>query len=138
MFLKTDNFSKVTPENTNWAIQNGPALLQDGENLCNPKSTSKNIRSGIGYNEKNELIVITTEQEVTPYEFAEMFKAQGYKNAIFLDGWPKKADNDPVGYKFQVTENDGSTKIEEDKMQPQRPLLQFFHAKITEKEICSE
>jgi len=128
--------SNTIPDNTQWAIQNGPVLLQDNENLCSPQNTSKMIRTGIGYNDKNELIVIATEEKVTPYEFAEIFKQQGCKNAIYLDGYPEKSDNDPVGYKFQVTQSNGSIKIEEDKMQPQRPLLQFFHAKITEKEIC--
>lgn len=136
IFLKkTGQNPDINSKNTQWAIQNGPILIKDGKNLCNSKTSSKNIRTGIGYNDKNELVVIATEEKVTPFEFAEMFKKQGCKNAVYLDGFPEKSDKDPVGYKFKVEKPDGSVQIEEDKMQEHRPLLQFFHAKITEKEI---
>lgn len=137
-FLQDTNnqqLNNINSSNIDWAIQNGPILLEDGHNLCNQSSTSKNIRTGIGYNEKNELVVIATEEKVTPHEFAEMFKQQGCKNAIYLDGYPEKSTNAPVGYKFLVTDNTGNNYIEQDPMQQNRPLLQFFHSKITEKQI---
>lgn len=137
-FLQETNnaqLNNLNPSNVDWAIQNGPILVENGQNLCNISSTSKNIRTGMGYNEKNELVIIATEEKVTPYEFAEMFKQQGCKNAIYLDGYPEKSSNDPVGYKFQITDSNNNNHVEEDYMQPNRPLLHFFHSKIIEKQI---
>lgn len=113
----------ITPNNTEWAFQNGPILLEEGQNSCNPNGTSRNIRSGIGYNDKGQLVAIVSEDKVTFFEFGELFRKMGCKNAIYLDGSPDKANNDYVGY---------SMPFAQDGMMENRPVMQFFHSTINQ------
>jgi len=68
-----------------WAFQNGLMLVQDGENIRGT-STSKVLRSGIGYDEYGSLVVIITLDPVTLRELADMFLYMDCVNAIYLDG----------------------------------------------------
>ncbi|HAY89699.1 MAG TPA: hypothetical protein DCY51_09675 [Bacteroidetes bacterium] len=76
-------------ENINYATQSGPMLLIDS--TIHPKFTlgSKNvhIRNGVGILPNgNPLFVITT-TPVNLYDFADYFRQQGCKNALYLDGF---------------------------------------------------
>ena len=83
--------SSQYPENSasvRYATQSGPMLLLNGN--IHPKfgknSPNRNIRSGVGILNKNEVIFAISNQEVTFYEFASFFKKLGCKNALYLDG----------------------------------------------------
>lgn len=69
-----------------WAFQNWPILLLDGQNPHSPNTKSKLNRSGIWYKKDGTLIVIYAEKPVNFWEFAELFRKQDCTNAIFLDG----------------------------------------------------
>lgn len=99
-----------------WAFQNGPVLLKEGANNHNRNGTHRCYRTGIGNTKNNELVVIASKKPVNLYEFAELFRLQGCKNAVYLDGEKTKGDNDYVGYKLGT---------DEDKMKAGRPILMF-------------
>ncbi|NCD01106.1 hypothetical protein EOL94_03385 [bacterium] len=72
-----------------WAFQNGPMLIHRGEYMADDFSwDSKYIRSGIGFNDNNEIVVIYSNTPVSMPEFSRIFAEQGCKNAIYLDGGP--------------------------------------------------
>lgn len=106
-----------------WAFQNGPYLLIDDVNDHNPESTNKFIRTGLGYNDANELVFIKSSQPVSFYEFAQIFKTEGCKNAIYLDGNVEKY----LGYK--VTDK-STQETHEDPVMEGRFVLQFYHSEI--------
>ena len=91
---------KIGKKDIKWAFQNGPILLQNGENINNANSKNVNIRSGIGFKANGELVTIVSKDKMTFYDFAELFQKEGCTNAIYLDGSPEKSDNDYVGYKI--------------------------------------
>lgn len=118
MFLSQESkTSALTPKDIEWAIQNGPVLLKEGENPHFKNSDKRAYRTGIGYNEKNEMVVIASKKPVSMYEFAELFSLKGCKNAIYLDGEKTQGSNDYVGYKFGNNE---------DKMKSDRKVMMFF------------
>lgn len=95
-----------------WAFQNGPMLVQHGQNVRGT-SQSRFVRSGIGYTPEGEVIVIITKDPVTFSEFADMFVKEGCQDAIYLDG-----DRIYVGY----ADESGSYGMVEDAIK-----LQFFN-----------
>lgn len=97
------------------AFQNWPILLLDGENKRNPEWTSKNNRSGIWFTPEWKAFVLYSDEPVTFYEFAELFKVQGCTNAIYLDG------NIAAGYEDATGPH---WKLEKDAIK-----LQFYHQK---------
>ena len=74
------------------AAQSGPMLVIDGNinTLFDPNSVNKNIRIGVGTFSKNGiafLVVIRSQNEVSFYEFAKVFKDKfNCSNALYLDG----------------------------------------------------
>lgn len=97
------------------AFQNWPILLLDGENRRNPESTSRYSRSGIWFTPEWRAFVIYSDEPVTFYEFAELFKKQGCTNAIYLDG------NIAAGYEDKTGSHG---QLDKDAIK-----LQFFHQK---------
>lgn len=99
-----------------WAFQNGPILLSNGENPHNPNSTSNYYRTGIGFI-NNKLIVLSSTQKCNLHDFGMLFKEKyNVDNAIYLDGYPDQRDY--IGMKSSDTDN---TNVLDG-----RYLLQFF------------
>jgi uncharacterized protein YigE (DUF2233 family) len=70
------------------ATQSGPLLVIDGtlHPAFREDSTSRNIRNGVGVLSKHEVVFAISEQPVTFYEFATLFRnGLGCKDALFLD-----------------------------------------------------
>jgi uncharacterized protein YigE (DUF2233 family) len=70
------------------ATQSGPLLVIDG--VLHPAfredSTSRNIRNGVGVLSRHEVVFAISEEPVTFYEFATLFRnGLGCKDALFLD-----------------------------------------------------
>jgi len=110
-FFMSSYDNQSSSDSIQWAIQNGFSLVIGGKNVCNPNSDSNTSRSGIGYREKM-LVVIISENVITPYKFAELFIREGCSDAIFLDGGPE------VGYSYK--DHNSLSKSSAIK-------LQFFH-----------
>ena len=76
-------------ENINYATQSGPMLVIDS--TIHPKfmlgSKNVHIRNGVGILPNgNSLFAIST-KPVNLYDFADFFRKQGCKNALYLDGF---------------------------------------------------
>lgn len=72
-----------------FATQSGPLLLRRGQ--IHPKfsagSANRKIRSGVGVNEKGEVIFAVSKGFVNFHDFASLFKNQlGCNDALYLDG----------------------------------------------------
>ena len=77
----------VQMQNAIFAIQNGPALIINGQNIHDQESRSKVSRIGIGFTDHNELVVADSQKPVTMYELAAVLLRHGVKQAIYLDGF---------------------------------------------------
>ncbi len=71
------------------ATQSGPMLVIDG--ALHPSfrkdSTSKYVRNGVGVLDEHRVLFVISEQPVTFYEFATLFRdGLGCKDALYLDG----------------------------------------------------
>jgi uncharacterized protein YigE (DUF2233 family) len=76
-------------KNVELATQSGPLLVIDG--ALHPSfrkdSTSKYLRNGVGILSEHEVLLVISEQPVTFYEFATLFRdGLGCKDALYLDG----------------------------------------------------
>lgn len=73
----------------NYATQSGPMLVIDGEihSAFKANSTNLNIRNGVGILQNNEVLFVISKKGINFYDFAEYFKEQGCKNALYLDGF---------------------------------------------------
>lgn len=71
-----------------YATQSGPMLVVN--NNIHPvfKKNSKhyNIRNGVGVLPNGNLLFAMSKDTITLYDFAEFFKSNGCKNALYLDG----------------------------------------------------
>jgi uncharacterized protein YigE (DUF2233 family) len=70
------------------ATQSGPLLVLDGalHPAFREDSTSRHIRNGVGVLSRHEVVFAISEQPVTFYEFAQLFRnGLGCKDALFLD-----------------------------------------------------
>jgi uncharacterized protein YigE (DUF2233 family) len=70
------------------ATQSGPLLVLDGalHPAFRKDSTSRYIRNGVGVLSRHEVVFAISEQPVTFYEFAQLFRnGLGCKDALFLD-----------------------------------------------------
>jgi uncharacterized protein YigE (DUF2233 family) len=75
-------------ENVQIATQSGPLLVLDGalHPAFREESTSRNIRNGVGVLSPHEVVFAISEEPVTFYEFATLFRnGLGCKDALFLD-----------------------------------------------------
>lgn len=75
-------------ERVHVATQSGPMLVIDGtlHPAFRESSSSRFIRNGVGVLSRNEVVFAISEQPVTLYEFAVLFRnGLGCKDALFLD-----------------------------------------------------
>ncbi len=74
--------------NINYATQSGPMLVIN--NRIHPifvkDSKHFNIRNGVGVLPNGELLFAMSKDTITLYDFANFFKSNGCKNALYLDG----------------------------------------------------
>jgi uncharacterized protein YigE (DUF2233 family) len=72
-----------------FATQSGPMLLIDGKIHAAFTANSKNlnIRNGVGILPNGKVIFAISKAEINFYDFANFFKKQGCKNALYLDGF---------------------------------------------------
>lgn len=72
-----------------YATQSGPMLVVDS--LVNPlfsdPSPNRHIRNGVGVTAEGRLVLAISEQEVTFFELAELFRQHGCREALYLDGF---------------------------------------------------
>jgi uncharacterized protein YigE (DUF2233 family) len=83
----TEEYEKYRAQ-TAYATQSGPMLLIDGaiNSKFNAKSNSRFVRNGVGILPDNRIIFIISDDTITFYDFALLFKNFGCKNALYLDG----------------------------------------------------
>jgi uncharacterized protein YigE (DUF2233 family) len=97
-----------------FATQSGPMLVIDGEihPAFNKKSVNFNIRNGVGVQEDGTIVFVLSEESVTLYEFAEVFR-QRFKcqNALYLDGAISKMYNPKLDMKGTSGEFGGMISI---------------------------
>ena len=113
--LKSDNLAQIK-HSIEYATQSGPMLVIDGKlhPKFDPKSTSLNIRNGVGIDGDKMLFAISNEK-VNFHSFASLFKDHlNTPNALFLDGAvsklyaPELKRNDsgvPMGPIIAITAN---------------------------------
>jgi uncharacterized protein YigE (DUF2233 family) len=84
---------KFEEKNIRFATQSGPMLLVDGEfhPAFNKGSSNLNIRNGVGILPNGDVIFAISTQPINFYHFAEFFKSQGCRNALYLDGFVSRA-----------------------------------------------
>ncbi|MGD9740961.1 MAG: phosphodiester glycosidase family protein [Bauldia sp.] len=86
--METNRFVAERPD-AMFATQSGPMLLIDGEVHPRflPDSDSRKLRNGVGIVDEHTVAFVLTNNAVTFYEFALMFRdALGVRNALYLDG----------------------------------------------------
>lgn len=121
-YITTDKRAFVTPTEKfkddgeiEFATQSGPMLVVAG--IINPEFTPNseniNVRNGVCVLENNHVLFAISRRAVNFYDFAEFFKKQGCRDALYLDGFvsrmflPEKniADTDgDFGVMIGVTE----------------------------------
>lgn len=76
-------------EDIDYATQSGPMLVIDGTIHPAFRQGSRNvhIRNGVGILPDGKLLFIMTKEKINFYDFATLFKEQGCKNALYLDGF---------------------------------------------------
>ena len=79
------------------AIQSGPMLLINGKINRDFSRHSKNLfmRSGIGVAKDRSVVIILSEEVISFYRFAKLFKKHGAYNALYLDGGPTAVMYEP-------------------------------------------
>lgn len=84
---KTADFKAASP--IEYATQSGPMLVIDGDIHPAFVEGSKNlhIRNGVGVLPNGTLLFAMSKDVINLYDFAEFFKANGCKNALYLDGF---------------------------------------------------
>jgi uncharacterized protein YigE (DUF2233 family) len=96
VFLVSDEGARVVEsslypllnENVVLATQSGPLLVLDGalHPAFREDSTSRYLRNGVGVLSRHEVVFAISEQPVTFFEFAHLFRnGLGCKDALFLD-----------------------------------------------------
>lgn len=83
---KTTDFKPNS--NITYATQSGPMLVID--NKIHPvfvkDSKHFNVRNGVGVLPNGKLLFAMSKDTITLYDFADFFKSNGCKNALYLDG----------------------------------------------------
>ena len=71
-----------------YATQSGPMLLIDGKMhpAFNEGSPNRLIRNGVGILRDGRLLFAMSKEPINFFDFASYFRAQGCKNALYLDG----------------------------------------------------
>lgn len=90
---KTEDFQNT--KKIKFATQSGPMLVIDGQihKAFDKNSTNLNIRNGVGILPNNDIIFVMSKKEINFYKFADYFKKQGCKNALYLDGFVSRTYN---------------------------------------------
>lgn len=72
----------------NFATQSGPMLVINGviHSAFQEHSKNLNIRNGVGILPDGSMLFVMSKKPVNLYSFAHLFKEQGCKNALYLDG----------------------------------------------------
>jgi uncharacterized protein YigE (DUF2233 family) len=86
--LVSKGVSKGVNEGVRIATQSGPLLVLDGalHPAFREDSTSRFVRNGVGILSRHEVVFAISEQPVTFYEFAVLFRnGLGCRDALFLD-----------------------------------------------------
>jgi uncharacterized protein YigE (DUF2233 family) len=86
--VETEAFAKsgVKPD---FASQSGPMLVINGKvhPKISPTGTSRKLRNGVGIDDAGKVTFVISENAVTFWEFASLFKDDlAAKNALFFDG----------------------------------------------------
>ncbi|MBK8621393.1 MAG: phosphodiester glycosidase family protein [Saprospiraceae bacterium] len=87
--LSTSNIEQELLNSFKYATQSGPMVVVDGKINPNFKEGSENtnIRSGVGINEKGNIVFVISNEKVNFYDFSSFFKYNlKCKNALYLDG----------------------------------------------------
>jgi uncharacterized protein YigE (DUF2233 family) len=100
--LATAEYASANAHPT-YAVQSGPLLLQKG--LTHPafraESTNRLNRNGVGILPDGKVLFAISEFKQGKYpnlfEFADFFRSQGCRDALFLDGFISQMFADPVG-----------------------------------------
>lgn len=83
----SENFDISNP--IQYATQSGPMLLIDGQ--FHPRfrqgSSNVHIRNGVGILPNGNLLFAISTKRINFYDFANFFKKNGCKNALYLDGF---------------------------------------------------
>jgi len=76
-----------------FATQSGPMLLIDGRihPAFKEGSANLNFRNGVGVLSDGRVLFAISKKPVNFYDFANWFKAQGCRNALYLDGLVSRA-----------------------------------------------
>ena len=85
--IESSRYAQIQ-EKVELATQSGPLLVLDGalHPAFRRDSTSRNVRNGVGVLSAHEVVFAISEQPVTFYEFAVLFRnGLGCKDALFLD-----------------------------------------------------
>ena len=87
-YITTTQRYKQHP-NIQYATQSGPMLVIDGKihPAFKKGSTNLNIRNGVGILPNNTIIFAMSKTPINFYDFADYFKKQGCKQALYLDGF---------------------------------------------------
>jgi uncharacterized protein YigE (DUF2233 family) len=101
--VETEAFAKsgVKPD---FASQSGPMLVINGKvhPKISPTGTSRKLRNGVGIDDKGKVTFVISENAVTFWEFASLFKDDlAAKNALFFDGTVSSL------YAPEINRNDG-------------------------------
>jgi prepilin-type processing-associated H-X9-DG protein len=101
--METDAFAKsgVKPD---YASQSGPMLVVNGKihPKFSPTGTSRKLRNGVGVDDQGVVTFVISENAVTFWEFASLFKDDlKSRNALFFDGSVSSL------YAPEVNRNDG-------------------------------
>lgn len=86
--VRSERFDSLA-HSMSYATQSGPMLLENGEilSIFGKKSPNRNIRSGVGIIDSNQIVFVISREPVTFYEFAAFFKETFHcKTALYLDG----------------------------------------------------
>ena len=90
VICKTESF--VMDKSIKYATQSGPMLVIDDKIHSKFTNGSKNlnIRNGVGVLPNGNLLFAMSKEKINFYDFANFFKEQGCKNALYLDGFVSK------------------------------------------------
>ena len=71
-----------------YALQSGPMLVVDGKinSQFSKNSKSHKPRTGVGIDKQGKAVFVLSLQNISFYNFAEVFRKLGCDNALFLDG----------------------------------------------------
>ncbi|UOQ51795.1 phosphodiester glycosidase family protein [Hymenobacter cellulosivorans] len=72
-----------------YATQSGPMLVVRGQihPAFTPGSSNRQIRNGVGILPNGHVLLAMSKHKVSLYEFADYFRRQGCRNALYLDGF---------------------------------------------------